>query len=79
MSSKQAKRERKAQRLRGEVPHLDAKRAERTAQYEADMRRREMNERFRREHPEDYAMQQREAAAKVRTLMGVIGSVIGGF
>jgi hypothetical protein len=79
MSSKQAKRERKAQRLRGEVPHLDAKRAERIAQYEKDQRMREENERFRHEHPEEFAERAREASEKMRTLIGVLGTVMGGF
>lgn len=77
MSAKQAKRARQAARLRGEVPRVDAKRAERNAQYEADQQRREEAERFRREHPEEYQEQQRLNAARARRLLNTISAVVG--
>jgi hypothetical protein len=78
MSSKQAKRERKAQRLRGEVPHLDAKRADANSRYEADMRQREADLKFRREHPAKWAEQQRVSREKVLVLLSALTSVMGG-
>lgn len=84
MSAKQAKRARKAARERGEVAHVDAKRAASNAQF-ADIerkraeteRRREEVERFCREYPEVYEAQQRARVAKVPGILRTLGAFAG--
>ena len=75
MSAKQAKRERQAQRRRGEIPRVDAKRAAREAQYVEIERQRAAAAKFRREHPEEYAAQQRRSAERVQALINAIGII----
>lgn len=75
MSGKQAKRERRDLRRRGEVPSLDAKRAARLAEFKEGERQKEAEDTFRRERPEQHAAQQRIHATRLISLMSMLGVV----
>jgi hypothetical protein len=79
MSGKQSKRERRRQRAAGEVPALDAKRAERRRRVEEIETARIERERFRVEHPDEYAAQLAESRRRGAQAMRVFASALSSF
>jgi hypothetical protein len=75
VSSKQAKRIRQQQRAAGIEPHLDAKRRLREEALEREQQRLADLAAFRRDHPEQYAAEQRDLVARGRRALGLIGSL----
>jgi hypothetical protein len=80
MSGKRAKRLRRDQRAAGIEPLLDAKRRQSAEEAARREQQQAEAERFRRDHPEEYALRQREARQAseraLRTMAAVMAAII---